>query len=79
MPGLGRVVSSGWEVESDRGKGAVIRGGTIAGEKSHLQDENPRRKANQRVSIFKKRRIRLREPVQSDQKDLKGGTKTHKG
>lgn len=46
-PGEGGLLREGWEEESDRGKGAVIRGETVAGEKSHLQNGSPRKKAKQ--------------------------------
>lgn len=78
QPQEGGLLREGWEEESDRGEGAVLRGGTVAGEKSYLQDESQGNRQSKRASIFEKRGIRLGEPVQSDQKDPKGGAKIHK-
>lgn len=45
-----------------QGQGAVTRGGSAAGKKSHLQDKSPMEKANQGWS-FGKRGIGLRKPA----------------
>lgn len=81
MPGLGRVVSSEKvgrrRVTGEKVLSLEVRQWQV---RSHISRmEVPGKRQNKRVSIFEKRGLRLREPVQSDQNDPKGGARTHRG
>lgn len=73
------LLREGWKEESNRERvlSLEVGQGQVRSHISRMKVQGKRQ--NKRVSIFEKRGIRLREPVQSDQKDPKGGAKTHKG